>query len=486
MLRLAYQLQLTRLPDITDVKIEIEESAETECEPWDCVISQIHSLAEEAESLQQEATKKRDVVDANLRKSIERKKYTPSIARRSSKENIQVKVEPALVKQEPIESVISDVTGTYLKESISNGELTIGNKSNKRKQKEMFNTRLVLKETKQSRVKKLVLKKEPDIETLYPPSMLIKPYGKPIRNSTLNRSKDTMIKLDNNLGGRNEKCHLKTVNSSKIKDNDSLIRSSSLQKMIKEEVLDIYDEKTMDLAFFSEGNLMEQSQEKLVKQLEREVMTSVQPYTGPCLTDLLKVSPSKLLHKNSKEKKRKGMDVTSIEPKQKQLKLTIKLEPGSLTHTPRGKIRNKNYCGKCKGCKILEDCGKCINCLDKPKFGGNSIRKQRCIMRSCRFKASLLDRFDTAEGNRKSGLCANMSQKSKSNKLITKAPTGSSNQQRNLPQNRHVLMSYENNKVKVKPVKLQKNENNISTKFKESRKQIKTFHRRQSSIALSP
>ena len=26
-------------------------------------------------------------------------------------------------------------------------------------------------------------------------------------------------------------------------------------------------------------------------------------------------------------------------------------------------------CGECEGCN-REDCGKCVTCLDKPKFGG--------------------------------------------------------------------------------------------------------------------
>ena len=33
-------------------------------------------------------------------------------------------------------------------------------------------------------------------------------------------------------------------------------------------------------------------------------------------------------------------------------------------------------CGECEGCN-REDCGKCVTCLDKPKFGGTSkIRKR--------------------------------------------------------------------------------------------------------------
>uniref|UniRef100_A0A8C4F679 [histone H3]-lysine(4) N-methyltransferase n=1 Tax=Dicentrarchus labrax TaxID=13489 RepID=A0A8C4F679_DICLA len=36
-------------------------------------------------------------------------------------------------------------------------------------------------------------------------------------------------------------------------------------------------------------------------------------------------------------------------------------------------------CGRCRGCLIEEDCAKCINCLDKPKFGGPNTKRQCCL-----------------------------------------------------------------------------------------------------------
>ena len=42
-------------------------------------------------------------------------------------------------------------------------------------------------------------------------------------------------------------------------------------------------------------------------------------------------------------------------------------------------------CGKCSTC-LQEDCGTCIYCLDRPKFGGPFIKKQRCIKRRCLMK----------------------------------------------------------------------------------------------------
>nr|XP_043908933.1 histone-lysine N-methyltransferase 2B isoform X3 [Solea senegalensis] len=45
-------------------------------------------------------------------------------------------------------------------------------------------------------------------------------------------------------------------------------------------------------------------------------------------------------------------------------------------------IRSRR-CGHCKGCLIEEDCAKCVNCLDKPKYGGPNTKRQCCIYRKC-------------------------------------------------------------------------------------------------------
>ena len=49
------------------------------------------------------------------------------------------------------------------------------------------------------------------------------------------------------------------------------------------------------------------------------------------------------------------------------------------------KAKKVRRCGECEGC-TRDDCGKCIGCLDKPKFGGKNTRKQACTMRKCRMK----------------------------------------------------------------------------------------------------
>lgn len=39
-------------------------------------------------------------------------------------------------------------------------------------------------------------------------------------------------------------------------------------------------------------------------------------------------------------------------------------------------------CRKCSGC-LVEDCGRCNYCLDKPKFGGANTLKKKCVNRRC-------------------------------------------------------------------------------------------------------
>ena len=42
-------------------------------------------------------------------------------------------------------------------------------------------------------------------------------------------------------------------------------------------------------------------------------------------------------------------------------------------------------CGSGNGCQQSEDCGACLNCLDKTKFGGPGRKKQCCTKMKCTF-----------------------------------------------------------------------------------------------------
>ncbi|XP_034560328.1 histone-lysine N-methyltransferase 2B isoform X2 [Notolabrus celidotus] len=57
-----------------------------------------------------------------------------------------------------------------------------------------------------------------------------------------------------------------------------------------------------------------------------------------------------------------------------------------------GGVRSRR-CGICKGCLIVKDCAKCMNCLDKPKFGGPNTKRQCCIYKKC-------DRIEKAKTQR--------------------------------------------------------------------------------------
>uniref|UniRef100_A0A3P8S9I3 [histone H3]-lysine(4) N-methyltransferase n=1 Tax=Amphiprion percula TaxID=161767 RepID=A0A3P8S9I3_AMPPE len=71
-----------------------------------------------------------------------------------------------------------------------------------------------------------------------------------------------------------------------------------------------------------------------------------------------------------------------------------------------GGVRSRR-CGRCKGCLVEEDCAKCMNCLDKPKFGGPNTKRQCCIYRRCeRIEKAKLERIFRpfkAQGRRLSG-----------------------------------------------------------------------------------
>ena len=57
------------------------------------------------------------------------------------------------------------------------------------------------------------------------------------------------------------------------------------------------------------------------------------------------------------------------------------------TYLPNSTLRisfTSDNCKVCDPCLLYKiDCGECVNCLDKPKFGGPGRRKKKCIMKGC-------------------------------------------------------------------------------------------------------
>ena len=48
----------------------------------------------------------------------------------------------------------------------------------------------------------------------------------------------------------------------------------------------------------------------------------------------------------------------------------------------RAMRKRKHGCGQCAKC-VQPDCGTCVECRDKPKFGGPNTRRKACLFRSC-------------------------------------------------------------------------------------------------------
>ena len=46
-------------------------------------------------------------------------------------------------------------------------------------------------------------------------------------------------------------------------------------------------------------------------------------------------------------------------------------------------LKRRARCGECDACR-RQDCGKCVNCLDKKKFSGYGRKKQCCVERKCK------------------------------------------------------------------------------------------------------
>ncbi|KAM6474725.1 uncharacterized protein PHA67_007089 isoform 12-T12 [Liasis olivaceus] len=89
-----------------------------------------------------------------------------------------------------------------------------------------------------------------------------------------------------------------------------------------------------------------------------------------------------------KRKKKIPPKKDSCSPK----KLIVKWKP-TIQRDPRGnpivrrrhssKSRQNRKCGDCEACLLKTDCGRCDFCCDKPKFGGQNLKRQKCRWRQC-------------------------------------------------------------------------------------------------------
>ncbi|XP_034289807.1 methyl-CpG-binding domain protein 1 isoform X11 [Pantherophis guttatus] len=67
-------------------------------------------------------------------------------------------------------------------------------------------------------------------------------------------------------------------------------------------------------------------------------------------------------------------------------KSTIQRDPGDnslVRHRHSSKNQQNQKCGECEACLLKTDCGRCDFCCDKPKFGGQNLKQQKCRWRRC-------------------------------------------------------------------------------------------------------
>uniref|UniRef100_A0AAQ6A5R1 [histone H3]-lysine(4) N-methyltransferase n=1 Tax=Amphiprion ocellaris TaxID=80972 RepID=A0AAQ6A5R1_AMPOC len=86
-------------------------------------------------------------------------------------------------------------------------------------------------------------------------------------------------------------------------------------------------------------------------------------------------------------------------------------------------------CGVCKGCNHEDDCGKCMNCLDKPKFGGPNTKRQCCVYKRCdqieeRKARRLSGRTRISNNRRRSSLSGGHSSNDEGNEGAVDSPSG--------------------------------------------------------------
>ncbi len=76
---------------------------------------------------------------------------------------------------------------------------------------------------------------------------------------------------------------------------------------------------------------------------------------------------------------------TGVENQENQ---PTKKRPANYVYGARQTAAKTRRCGECEGC-MRDDCGQCVACLDKPRFGGKGTKKRACVERLCRMKGGI-------------------------------------------------------------------------------------------------
>ena len=97
---------------------------------------------------------------------------------------------------------------------------------------------------------------------------------------------------------------------------------------------------------------------------------------------------TKLTHFSNNKDKPKSDTVNTPKSKTSTASSGTKVDKTPTRGQPPRKYKRRNMnCSGCENC-LKPDCGKCRNCLDKPKFGGRNTKRQRCTQRICIHRVS--------------------------------------------------------------------------------------------------
>ncbi|XP_076321290.1 histone lysine N-methyltransferase trithorax isoform X2 [Tachypleus tridentatus] len=125
--------------------------------------------------------------------------------------------------------------------------------------------------------------------------------------------------------------------------------------------------------------------EEKEKILETESGQNASDRNGPGPPELNKHFPSKAEkeHVEGITKEKEKSESKAPLPSKKVSTVPCKKAPkvSAKKGVQQGGMR-KVRCRECQGC-LAEDCGKCVYCLDKKKFGGPNVIKQACKYRRC-------------------------------------------------------------------------------------------------------
>lgn len=124
----------------------------------------------------------------------------------------------------------------------------------------------------------------------------------------------------------------------------------------------------------------------MVKNVERQVKDSkeVDKLSEGEMTAIKEMSPADgdanleaaSIHSDTSEQNEFGSN---------NVKRNLELNVQKILKKVESKRKRNWSCMKCANC-LKEECGKCVYCLDRPKYGGTFRLRQRCANRRCLLK----------------------------------------------------------------------------------------------------